>query len=106
MISPQQNIFKILNTQRDEVKHSKFLSWLLNPNENKEVGTKFLFRVLNFIQENKNTSYKNYSLDSSLIKVFPNFEEGEHKNIDILIETPEFVVCIENKVDSSEHFYN
>ena len=103
VISPQPNIFKILNTQRDEVKHSKFLSWLLNPNENKEVGTKFLFQVLNFIQENKNTSYKNYSLDSSFIKVFPNFEEGEHKNIDILIETSEFVVCIENKVDSSEH---
>ena len=40
------NIFKALGAQHYELRHSNFLSWLLNPNENHGIGTIFLTKFL------------------------------------------------------------
>lgn len=86
------NFFRILKISKAEIRHSNFLSWLLNPYESHNLREAFLKRFLLDI-----------SIDLDLSS-FENIEiRREWKNIDILIITDEIVVCIENKVESSEH---
>ena len=69
-----------------------FLAWLLNPNESHNLRDTFL---------------KHFLLDISVEFDTLNFQDfeirREWKNIDLLIITNGFAVCIENKVDSQEH---
>ena len=92
VISPQQNIFKILNTQRDEVKHSKFLSWLLNPNENKVVGTKF-YSSFKFYTRKQKYFIQNYSLDSSLLRYFQILKKENIKTLTSWLK-PQNLFCV------------
>jgi len=86
------NIFRILKISKAEIRHSNFLAWLLNPNESHNLRDTFL---------------KHFLLDISVDFDTLNFQDfeirREWKNIDLLIITSGFVVCIENKVDSQEH---
>jgi len=86
------NIFRILRISRTEIRHSNFLAWLLNPNESHNLRDTFL---------------KHFLLDISVEFDTLNFQDfeirREWKNIDLLIITNGFAVCIENKVDSQEH---
>ena len=86
------NIFRILKISKSEIRHSNFLAWLLNPNESHNLRDTFLKHFLLDI-----------SIDFDSLK-FQDFEiRRELKNIDILIIANNFVVCIENKVESIEH---
>ena len=40
------NIFQILRISKNEIRHSNFLSWLLDPNESHKLGDIFLKRFL------------------------------------------------------------
>ena len=40
------NIFNILELQRNEIRHSNMLSWLISPNETHGLGDKFLKKLL------------------------------------------------------------
>jgi hypothetical protein len=40
------NIFEVLGMIKQEIKHSNFLSWLLNPKENQFIGDYLLKRLL------------------------------------------------------------
>ena len=40
------NIFQILRITKNEIRHSNFLSWLLDPNESHKLGDIFLKRFL------------------------------------------------------------
>ncbi len=86
------NIFRILKISKAEIRHSYFLAWLLNPNESHNLRDTFL---------------KHFLLDISVDFDKLNFQDfeirREWKNIDLLIITSGFVVCIENKVESQEH---
>lgn len=86
------NIFKVMFKQHDEkYLHSRFISFLLDPNGSHKQGTKFLevfFEVMNI---------SNFSLEG--VKVSPNeTERGEVHNIDILIRnTVNQAIIVENK---------
>lgn len=95
------NIFRILGVSDYEIRHSNFLAWLLDPHESHGLGEMFLQRVLQDIfmdiRAEDISILELGGLDQSEVEV-----RREWKNIDILIITAEFVVCIENKIWSHE----
>lgn len=86
------NIFKVMFKQHDEkYLHSRFISFLLDPNGSHQQGTKFLelyFEVMGI---------SNFSLEG--VQVNPNeLERAELYNIDILIQnSAKQAIIIENK---------
>ena len=96
------NIFDILKISRNEIRHSNFLSWLLDPNQTHKLGDIFLKRFLREVFSSD--KFKGVDqvdvegLDLSNVVI-----EREWRNIDVLIKLQGIVVCIENKVLSKEH---
>ena len=100
------NIFRSLNIIDNEIRHSNFLAWLLDPSETHGLGDYFLNLFLKKISSQ--TSSVNHS-SPSIFEIDSwtfNYIEvlREWKNIDILIKSDEnrFVCVIENKIKSSE----
>ena len=97
----QPNIFKILRVTNAEIRHSNFLSWLLDPNENhnlKEVVlNKFLQEIINSSDSfDESVTIEDIGIENVEIR-------REWENIDLLIILDEYVLCIENKIFSGEH---
>jgi len=96
------NIFQILRISKNEIRHSNFLSWLLDPNESHKLGDIFLKRFLREVfSSDKFVEIDQVDVEGiDLTKVEI---QREWKNIDVLIVLENVVVCIENKVLSKEH---
>ena len=96
------NIFQILRITKNEIRHSNFLSWLLDPNESHKLGDIFLKRFLREVFSSDKFGDIDQvdveGMDLSKVEI-----QREWKNIDILIKLENVVVCIENKVLSKEH---
>ena len=96
------NIFQILRITNNEIRHSNFLSWLLDPSQSHKLGDIFLKRFLREVfSSDKFGDIDQVDVegtDLSKVEI-----EREWKNIDILIILEKVVVCIENKVLSKEH---
>lgn len=102
--SNKVNIFEILGISSREIRHSKFLSWLLNPAENHYLGDYFLTKFLkNLVIKEDLSSIDLFYIES--INLTSTEVKTEYKNIDILLfnEQEKFVCCIENKIYSKEH---
>lgn len=96
------NFFSILNVTKTEIRHSNFLAWLMTPNESHNLSTIFIKWFLKEIFSSEKVEWANeFSLDTINLHNIRVFREWQ--NIDILIQHEEFVIVIENKVDSSEH---
>ncbi|HEY9697398.1 MAG TPA: PD-(D/E)XK nuclease family protein [Trichocoleus sp.] len=98
------NIFEAIGIIRQEIKHSNFLAFLLNPSESHRLSDLFLKKLLICaLLNSENASLSPIEVDIA------DLEDAEirreWKNIDILIYSPanKLVFAIENKVDSSEH---
>jgi hypothetical protein len=95
------NIFQILKISRTEIRHSNFLSWLLDPKGSHKLGDIFLKRFLRevfFSDKFKNIdSVDVEGMDLSKVEV-----KREWRNIDLLLILEKVIVCVENKVHSSE----
>ena len=106
----QFNLFEALGLMRQEIRHSAFLRWLLDPSETHGLGDywlrQFLRQVIKAgegISDDFLTLFDLDALDLGQAEV-----RKERRNIDLLIldkKHPKhpFVCVIENKVDSSEH---
>ncbi|PZV17045.1 MAG: hypothetical protein DCF20_07835 [Pseudanabaena sp.] len=98
------NIFEAIGVVRQEIRHSNFIAFLLNPFENHRLGDLFLKKLLVCTLLNmENSPLSPIEID---IADFKDVEiRREWRNIDILIYSPSnrLVCVIENKVDSSEH---
>jgi len=102
----QFNIFEAIGAVRQELRHSDFLAFLLNPQENHGLGDAFLKRLLQKIlvaAQDVNVpitpiDFDVWSLDHILV-------QREWQNIDILLldEAHELAIIIENKINISEH---
>lgn len=96
------NIFSILQISKTEIRHSNFLSWLLDPNQSHKLGDIFLKRFLrevfssDIFEEVDQVDVE--GMDLTQVEIL-----REWRNIDLLIKLPDVVVCIENKVLSKEH---
>lgn len=96
------NIFEVLKISKTEIRHSNFLSWMLNPSSSHQLGDVFLKRFLRevFLSETFNdiNQVDVEGMDLSNVEVY-----REWNNIDILIKLDKIVICIENKILSGEH---
>lgn len=97
------NLFDILKITRMEIRHSNVLSWLLNPNENHGMGDSVLRGFIQYVA----TSFSDTSdVFNTLLMDCHDFTiQREWHSIDILAvsASEQFVLCIENKIDSGEH---
>ena len=86
------NIFRILRITKTEIRHSNFLSWLLDPTESHNLREIFLKRFLIDLDIHvEDLKYQKVEI------------RREWRNIDLLIIFSNDIVCIENKIDSKEH---
>ena len=101
------NIFEILKMSKMEIRHSNFLAWLLNPNENHSFGDRILKDVIcHIIKHNNEIIDKAFNIFNTTLWNYESFNVYREKdNIDILIvsNTLKVLVCIENKLFSQEH---
>jgi PD-(D/E)XK nuclease superfamily len=96
------NIFRALAIERQEIRHSNFFAFLLDPRENHGLGDILLRKFLRDIFAD--TRAQNRTLfDADLLDFRQADVRREWRNIDILIELPDDVIAVENKVDSTEH---
>ena len=98
------NVFDVLKITKNEIRHSNMLAWLFNPNENHGLQDNFIRGVFQCLVENTKSLQK--SIFRILMADFYSFNiYREYKNIDILLvsQKEKIVLCIENKIDSSEH---
>ena len=101
------NLFESLGLVRQEIRHSAFIRWFLDPSETHGLGDfplrQFLRRVIKAGEEHEGDLPLLFDLDDWNLGEAQVLKEWH--NIDILIrldgENP-FVCAIENKVDSSE----
>lgn len=105
------NVFETLKIVNVEIKHSNFLAWLFNPNENHSLDSYFLRQFLKtFYSENKELIDSELSLFDFEIFDYSDVEiRREWRNIDLLIlirgegkENKKVAIAIENKIKSSE----
>jgi len=95
------NIFNILSISRKELRHSNFLSWLLDPNGSHSLGNIFIKKFLRDILQRGKSKLDEIDVDNfnySDVEI-----RREWNNIDILIILPELIVCVENKVNIKDH---
>lgn len=101
------NIFTSLDLINNEIRHSNFLSWIMNPKENHNLKDYFLSSLLEVI------SMRASSLGINAPSIFDidnwSFIETEvlreWRNIDILIkdDNHKLICVLENKIYSKEH---
>ena len=93
------NIFEAVGMIRQEIRHSHFLAFLLNPSESHRLGDLFLKKLLICaLLKSENPPLSPIEID---IADLENAKiRREWKNIDILIDSPSnnLVCAIENKV--------
>jgi len=100
------NVFDALGIARQEIRHSNFLAFLLDPDESHGQSQTFLTAVLMDLLKSTPPSLRPLSpieldgVDLQGVEV-----RRESNRIDLLIacRSPAFVVAVENKVDSGEH---
>ena len=102
--SYESNIFDILNITRAELKHSIMLAYLLDPNENHGLGSKFLEYFIEWIA--KNIEINKFEVFDLIDIDYNDFiVQRELNDIDILIKSNinKIIICIENKIGTGEH---
>lgn len=105
--SNEFNLFRILKSENNELKHSNILAWLFNPNENHGLGSKFLEEfVFSTIPK---FHIDNVNFESLYLLSYQNVEvRREWKKIDVLIiikskdKGKGLVIPIENKIRAKE----
>ena len=100
------NIFEAIGHTRREARHSDFLAFLLDPNQTHGLGAEFLSRFfLNALKQMQRESRPLSLVDAALMNFEGCFVARERHNIDVLCidEAKQFLLAIENKIDSGEH---
>ncbi len=100
----QFNIFEAIGMVRQEIRHSNFLAFLLNPSGTHRLNDVFLKWFLKRFLLNAEKSFVS-PIEIDVANLADAEVWREWKNIDILIHCPssKIVCAIENKVGSQEH---
>src|SRR5262249_53746690 len=85
-----------------EIRHSNFFAYLLDPRENHGLRDVILRKFLRDIFADERAQHRTL-FDADLLDYHQVEVRREWMNIDILIDLPEDVIIVENKVDSAEH---
>jgi hypothetical protein len=99
------NIFEAMGSVRHELRHSDFLSYLLDPSRNHGLDTLFLKELLQTVLLNKQVESSVSLFDLDFWNLSTAIVQREWHHIDILVtdEANRFAVIIENKIDTEEH---
>jgi PD-(D/E)XK nuclease superfamily len=99
------NIFEAVGMVRQEIKHSNFIQFLLNPVEKHRLNDLFLKELLTEVLRVAKDDYLG-SLNPAAMEFTDADIRREWRHIDLLAHSPRnnFVCAIENKVDSTEGF--
>jgi hypothetical protein len=98
------NIFDVLKSAHNEIRHSNVLAWLLDPNGSHGMQELFLRRWLMriFYDEQESASYLDpIKIDSAPFRSVEVRREWNHIDVLVEIETQsgeQWVICIENKI--------
>lgn len=97
------NIFETMGAVRQELRHSEFLAFLLNPSEKHGLGDRFLKRFLKRVLQDSDSTISAIEVD--VLDLSGAIVERESHHIDILVHDISigFVCVIENKIYSGEH---
>jgi len=101
----QFNVFRALNIEKAEIRHSNVLSWLLDPDESHGFSNIVLRRLLSNILLMSDKTIKGLSAAKVELLDFSDIEVlREWKNIDILIidRFNKIILFFENKIYSGE----
>jgi len=102
----QFNIFEAIGMQYQEIRHSTFLAFLLDPQQVHGLGEDFLKKVLQrALLSNKSMSLPINAIDLYLMSLTETVVKREWSNIDVLLLNADhhLAVIIENKLQSGEH---
>jgi hypothetical protein len=99
------NIFEALGVARQELRHSDFLAFLLDPRQPHGLGDRFLKRFLQRALDEYSGQVPVTPIEIELHSLDQMFPYRERQNIDILLldEANRIAVIIENKIGSGEH---
>ena len=100
------NVFDALGVVYQEIRHSNFLGWLLDPASSHGQGALFLRPVLMDLLRATPVSQKPLSavdLDGAELRGVTVRREWKHIDVLIDVEDPPLVVAIENKIRAGEH---
>jgi hypothetical protein len=97
------NFFEAVNMTRQETKHSRFLSFLLNPQESHRLNDKFL-RIVLIAAASEHPCSPVSRLDFSIRDLSDAIVYCERDHFDISVQIPslKLLFVIENKIDSGE----
>ena len=105
------NIFEATDMGRREIKHTKFLCYLLDPNESHGLGDTFIKNFLTLLAERIKTFPRLLDLDFTFAEVTPEYKHSEinKESIDCYMRIPmrgesekAIYIAIENKIDSKQ----
>src|SRR5687768_14365467 len=105
-LSAQFNIFEAIGAVRQELRHSDFLAFLLDPRQTHGLGDHFLRLLLQrALRANPGTQASVTPIDLDLWSLVQAVVLREWQNIDILVldERNRVAVVFENKIFSGEH---
>lgn len=98
------NMFDILKITRAEIRHSNLLAWLLTPYENHGLYDSVIKGVIQFaitsLPNNENDLFGTLLMD---FRSFDLFREWHHIDLLAVSDKANYVLCIENKIDTGEH---
>lgn len=107
----QFNLFEAIGVTKQEVRHSDFMGWLLNPRQNHGIGDLFLRRFLQLavhrskskLPMRSSVDFGIWDLSDTTIKREAT-ADNDRRRIDILLQskTNSFVCVIENKISAGE----
>lgn len=100
------NIFESLGVVRQELRHSDFLAFLLDPRQTHGLGDLFVKRLLQRVLRYGHPAPVSFSaVDLDAWNLTDLVVRREWEGIDILLadERHKFAVVVENKIDSGEH---
>lgn len=99
------NIFDAIGMAHQELRHSHFLAYLLNPNESHGLGDRFLKRFLMRVLVDGGDAAPFSAIEIDIMDLGDAQVERETDHIDILIHDTanKFICVIENKIYSGEH---
>lgn len=107
-----ENIFEILRARDNEGAHSNMLAWLLDAFGSHGLGGACIKGLLSAVEQNeganlvkkiekKDRAFKSFTVQREVS--FSKKDDGGRMDILLVSEKANFVICIENKVFSSEH---
>jgi hypothetical protein len=106
ILADRFNLFEAIGAVRQELRHSDFLAFLMDPTQSHGLGDLFATRLLQrALRSASSAASAVRPLDLELWSLAGLQIHREWRNIDVLLvdDTNRLVVLIENKIDSAEH---